>query len=50
MKRNYELNELYEFRRMNLAAKAANVYEYSCTFATKLHNLIRNNSLYSCNS
>lgn len=29
MNKNYELHELYECFRMNLAAKAANVYEYS---------------------
>ena len=50
MKKNYELNELNECQRKNLAAKAANRYEYSCTFATKLQNSIRNDSLYSYNS
>ena len=28
MKRNYELCELHECQRANLAAKAANVYEF----------------------
>ena len=50
MKKNYELNELNECQRKNLAAKAANRYEYSCTFATKLQNSIRNDSPYSYNS
>ena len=40
MKRNYELHELYECFRMNLAAKAANVYEYSYPFATKSQDSI----------
>ena len=39
MKRNYELHELNEFRYLNFAAKAANVYEYSYPFATKSQNL-----------
>ena len=51
MKRNYELNEFDEFRYVNFAAKAANVYEcYSYLSATKLQNSIRNNSYYLCNS
>ena len=29
MKKNYELNELYECFQKNFAAKAANFYEYS---------------------
>ena len=54
MKRNYELNELNECQRKNLAAKAANRYEsdfsHSYQFATKLQNSIRNDSPYSYNS
>ena len=54
MKRNYELNEFHEFRCMNFAAKAANVYElsfcHSYQFATKLQNSICDNLFYSCNS
>ena len=54
MKRNYELNELNKFQRLNLAAKAANRYEselsHSYQFATKLQNSIRYDSPYSCNS
>lgn len=43
MKRNYELYELHEFRCLNFAAKAVDLYEYSYPFVTKLQNSIRNN-------
>ena len=41
MNKNYELHELNECFRMNLAAKATNAYEYSYPFATKSQNSIR---------
>ena len=54
MKRNYELNELNKFQRLNLAAKTTDGYEsdlsHSYQFATKLQNSIRYDLSYSCNS
>jgi len=45
--KNYELNKLDEYRHVNFAAKAANVYEldfgHSYQSATKLQNSIREN-------
>lgn len=55
-KRNYELDELNEYRNMDFAAKAAICYEYavakshSCLFATKSQDSICGNLHYSCNS
>ena len=52
MKRNYELNELNEFQRLNLAAKAANDNESTIRIHAQRSCKIKfvQNLLYSRNS